>query len=365
MRRRIRWLGKVRRRQFAFLCELTISTSNWQQPLLAKVALSADEIAQPKSVDRVGSYFVGAPDPLGGEYAALRSVERHFQRLNDSRLFTVRVLDSLFEGRGLLLEKVDAQPLTHLLKSASRLGRWHASPRLLDAVHSAGVCLRSFHQLPIAQRRKERGVTKHDFLAWVDAGQEFLAADSFSRSFFQVVGPRLRDAAEHILPDQLPIGPVHDDFAPRNVLLAADGRVAVIDMLEQWTGCIWEDISHFLVAIGANKLQSISGGRAFAEGSINGIQEYFLRGYYGNQAIPLAAIAVYESQATLTKWAAWIYRTRNDKGWRAALRRTPLGNPCRWYAKYVEQCLRRAEQACEEILQSTEMPPQFSAEGAP
>ena len=136
-------------------------------------------------------------------------------------------------------------------------------------------------------------------------------------------------------------------------------------MLEQWTGCIWEDISHFLVAIGANKLQSISGGRAFAEGSINGIRESFLRGYYGNQAIPLAALAVYESQATLTKWAAWIYRTRNGKGWRAALRRTPLGNPCRWYAKYVEKCLRRAEQACEETLESTEMPPQFSAEEAP
>jgi Ser/Thr protein kinase RdoA (MazF antagonist) len=346
------------------LCELEIGTATWSQPLIAKVALQAGASGPCNELDKIRSYFVGSPDPPAGEYTALVALARHVDRLDDPRLFAVRVLDSLLDDQVLLMEKATARSLSHLLKSASRLHGGKPSPGLLEACRRAGSGLRIFHAMPVGRQRHDRGTTRQDFLAWLEANDQFVQHDPFSREFFHRICPEVRSAAGQLLPDQLPSGPLHDDFAPRNVLVDAAGRVALIDMLEEWIGCTWQDVAHFLVAIETNKLQSLSGGRLFPSATIQNLREAFLVGYYGDDAIPRAALAVFECQLALTKWAAAVHRLRTASGLRAVLDRRRLALSLRWYARYIERCLGLARQASTTGAPAAEAEPACSAGGA-
>ena len=357
-------LVKARPRQFSMLCELTIGTADWSQSLIAKVALQAGETWPWYETDKTQSYFVGSPDPPAGEYTALVAFARHVDQQDDPRFFAVRVLDSLLDDQVLLMEKADARPLSQLLKSASRLHVGKASTELLEAHRAAGNCLRMFHAMPAGHLRHDRGTTKQEFLDWLDAGEQYVQHDPFSREFFLRICPEVYRAARQLLPDQLPSGPLHDDFAPRNVLVDDAGRVALIDMLEEWTGCTWQDVAHFLVAIETNKLQSLSGGRLFTSPTMHHLREAFLVGYYGDDAIPRPALALFESQLALTKWAAAVHRLRTAGGWRGVLKRRQLALSLRWYAKYIERCLARARQPSANDAASAEPELELSAGGA-
>lgn len=335
--------GQVRRRQFAELCTLEIEAAGGVKRILAKAALPSN--GQCVSVSDVSTRFLATPDPLRSEFNALTSLSDHLADNGDSRFFSVRVLDSILEDRVLLLEFVDARSLARMLPSASRLGRNRNRPALREAIHRTGACLKAFHAMETGPQRRLRGAAKEEFLEWVEAGRELVESHAFSRNFFRAACPRLLALAERWLPETLPIGPVHDDFAPRNVLVNACGQVALIDMLEEWNGCVWEDVAHFLFSLGANKPQAFTSGRFFAPAVMDEFRAAFLSGYFGDERIPIAEILLYESQVTLSTWAAQWRRAADASGWRGVVQRRKLAVSIRWYAQQVKRCLAQLE-AC-------------------
>lgn len=335
--------GQVRRRQFAELCVLEIEAAGSVKRIMAKAALPSN--GQCMSASDVSSRFLATPDPLRSEYNALTSLSDHLVAHGDPRFFSVRVLDSIFQDRVLLLEFVDAHSLARMLPAASRIGRNRNRPALREAIHRTGACLKAFHAMETGTERRPRGAAKGDFMEWVEAGQELVENHSFSRDYFRAACPRLLALAEQKLPEDLPIGPVHDDFAPRNVLVNPLGQVALIDMLQEWNGCVWEDVAHFLFSLGANKAQAFTAGRFFARSVMDEFRAAFLSGYFGDERIPIAEILLYESQVTLSTWAAQWRRAADASGWRGAVQRRKLAVSIRWYARQVDRCLDQVE-AC-------------------
>ena len=160
--------------------------------------------------------------------------EKHVAQRGDRRLFPVRVLDSILDDHVLLLEHVDAKPLSQMLLGASRARGGRVTASLSETMHRAGVLLRNFHEQPSSPNRQARGTTKDDFLAWIDMAGRLASQHPYGERVFQAHGPRLMELADQLLPTDLPIAPIHDDFAPRNVLVDPSQRVGIIDALEQW-----------------------------------------------------------------------------------------------------------------------------------
>jgi aminoglycoside phosphotransferase (APT) family kinase protein len=257
----------------------------------------------------------------------------------DSRIFAVRVLASLCHDQVLLMERVSCAPLTKFLVSASRLGRARCSAQLLLLMEHAGAALRAVHRMPPGAMRRIRGATRADFLAWLDVTGEFFREDVSAYNSYRRFAARMRRAAGQLLDETLPCGPQHNDFAPRNVLVDEENRVAVIDMLDEWHGCVWEDVAHFLVSLAANKAQALSGGWFFPQTSLDEMRLAFLRGYDPQGRVDDRVIRLYEAQISLTKWAAALQQQRQRRGWSKLLRSCPQMLGARCYARYAARNL--------------------------
>lgn len=356
--------GFVRPRQFSHLFELKLVSAQRSHRILAKIALPPENFSADASADDVRSYFLPTPDAWGAEYQVLSAFARRVASARDDRFFAVRVLDSILDDQALILEFAAARPLTTLVKSAARRSANASLPELMDATTRTGACLRLFHGMEVGGQRQIRGATKDEFLAWVDATESFVGGDESTRSFFRRMTNRMHRLVEELLPHELPAGPLHDDFAPRNVLVDAEGRVAIIDMLEEWAGCIWTDIARFLVSIGANKGQAISRGRMFSQRQVDNIRQALLTGYYGDDAIPLSQISLYECQTTLTQWAAMLHGVQGRTFWKRALKRAQLAASAKWYAQYSEACLSRAESLADSDAAGVRSASPFAVGGA-
>ena len=100
----------------------------------------------------------------------------------------------------------------------------------------------------------------------------------------------VRNAARTALPNDLPLGTGHGDFAPRNILVGPDNQIAVLDTVSRWQVPVYEDVAGFLVALKASKSQ-VYGRRWLYDTRV--LQDYehrFLLGYFGQHALPVAAI---------------------------------------------------------------------------
>ncbi len=109
-----------------------------------------------------------------------------------------------------------------------------------------------------------------------------------------------------MLPELLPVGLGHGDYAPRNILIGPGARVTVLDTFAKWRVPIYEDIGFFLTQLESCFPQVISQGLAFSSEQLAVYERAFLKGYFGEEPLPYPSIRLYEVLALLDKWSSTI-----------------------------------------------------------
>jgi hypothetical protein len=263
--------------------------------------------AGPAAADRIADRprRAAPPDPRRKpelEFNALTLIHHTFAQLADPRFGTVAPLALLRRHRALVMLKVPEPRLSAVLLRG-RLGR--AAPDLAaTALRNAGAWLATYHRLDAPPHTATRHATRAEFAAYVCDLADYLARDPRNRGFVERVRDRVVAAAGDVLPEQLPLGLGHGDFAPRNVLVGAGGRVTVIDTLARWRAPVYDDLGDFLFALRAPKAQVYALGHLLPPGVRAAREAEFLGGYFGAAEVPVRALRLFEAQAALERLAS-------------------------------------------------------------
>ena len=275
------------------------------------------------------------------EYEALSVLHDHIHELQDPRFAAVPVYGTLPEERAIVMEFVARPALRDLLGFPLpwRRAALNGAPDPALLFRNAGAWLRMFHELERPEPLTTRHVRREEFVDFNREVTGFLARVVGPPSFFRRVAARVETAARSVLPEMLPAGLAHGDYALRNVLAGPEGAVTVIDTKAAWRTAIYEDIGYFLTDLKCNTVQVMSAGKALGS-RISLYERAFIEGYFGG-TVPLAAIRLYGIQACLDKWAAIAARTKRAETLRS---RTLLGLRLRvtshHFRKVIEAGLR-------------------------
>ncbi|HEX6248376.1 MAG TPA: hypothetical protein VFZ64_10935 [Nocardioidaceae bacterium] len=257
------------------------------------------------------------------EYAGLRAVHAIFGNGPDPRFATVRPLARLVAENTILMEYVDARTVRQLLTGQSRLlapttRRVGGDPIPWAAV---GVWLRRFHDRMPLEEHPPRQSTRDEVVDRFHAYDDFLAGRLGARRFGGL-GRAGAELAADVLPERLPLAVGHGDFAPRNAFVLDSGRVAVFDPLPRWAVPTYEDLARFVVGVRLLGIQLYSGGAAFSPYRMARWTDALVRGYFGDEPRPSAALRCYELLVMLDKWSALL--DARGAGPRARLRAASL-----------------------------------------
>ncbi len=229
------------------------------------------------------------------EYDALLAIERRFDADTTGRFAALRPLDHWADDAALVMEEVPHPSLKSLLSPSWR-PRGLKPTALTAVMNNAGAWLRAFHELPPPASSRPRHTQPRDLVGFVTRLVDYLegprehggltARRSSQGSGWH--GRLLRHALGHVrrfaavrLPEELPLGLGHGDFAPRNLFVLPGGRVAGFDTLARWQPPIYEDLGDFLadvwtwtawpfrVGSSARQMRELEGG--------------FLRGYFARR----------------------------------------------------------------------------------
>jgi hypothetical protein len=303
-----------RNRPNSVLCEFVASTDAGDQRLLVKFARqrpAAAPSAYGAANGRPRLYPMPDSDrKTEHEYSALSRIRDHFARLDDSRFGVVRPLDYLREQRALVMEHVPHRSLSHRLTKSTRFSIRRTD--LDTAIRNAGAWLRVYHELPGLAHTRERHETRTDFLRSLCEFSDFLAAAHRNAGWFEPITAQVKSLAESVLPESLPLGMSHGDYAPRNIFLGPGEQVIVFDTLARWRAPIYEDIAHFLIALKLARAQVYSLGLAFSAKTLARYEREFLRGYFQDDRIPLDAIRLFEKLVLMDRWASLIQQYRQS-----------------------------------------------------
>lgn len=243
------------------------------------------------------------------ELAALRMIEARLVEVGDPNLVAVRPLGLLPESSAVVMEAFEGEPLhRHLMRGPFQPG---ATRRPTTLARTAGRWLRILHDTP-PTTQQVRQAARSDLAAAFASYGSFLAATRGTNELDPLVAAGI-DAVWR-LPDPLPLVITHGDFAPRNILVDATGRLAVIDLLARWQAPAYEDVAAFLVALHTSRANAVTRGVLFGP-TFERLEPAFLAGYYGSEPVPRHAIGVYELLLVLDKWAARTSR-RTPRGLR-------------------------------------------------
>jgi len=212
------------------------------------------------------------------EYLGLKAAEERFSALQDPRFAVLRAIDHLPAERAFLMEDVPYPTLRDLLAGPARLtpsGR----RRIATALANAGAWLREFHALeagdadapPLRASAAEVEAALHE-------QAEFALRHGGGGSVERDTARAVAAIADGALPDPLPLGLWHADFAPRNVFVTPAGAVAGFDMAARRRAPVYEDIAYFVMNL----------RRVHSRGA-----HRFLAGYFGAGPVPERALAVF------------------------------------------------------------------------
>jgi hypothetical protein len=238
------------------------------------------------------------------ELETLRAIERQLLELDSGPLRSLTVLDFIDDLDAIVMEKRSEPTLKRLLKDNARFRPWVKRRDLDSAFRNTGAWLRAFHAIPDLAHTQRRLDTRDHFVESIARFCDFLSAQTKDSGFFDGLAERIGALAERNLSPELALGLGHGDLAPRNVLVAADSGVRVLDTRGAWRVPIYEDLAYFLVAVHTNRLQSYSMGMAFDKTMLARYCETFLTGYFGGDDVPRPAIRLFELQALLDKWSS-------------------------------------------------------------
>jgi Ser/Thr protein kinase RdoA (MazF antagonist) len=133
---------------------------------------------------------------------------------------------------------------------------------------------------------------------------DFLARITGDRPYFAEVRRAADRAIEAgALAEPLPLGLVHGDFAPRNVFVGPDGRVAGFDMAARRYAPTYEDVAYFCMSLRSGTARLAVRWLASRPPRPSRHADLFLAGYFGEAAVPHRAIAVFVLLVTLDNWA--------------------------------------------------------------
>lgn len=249
------------------------------------------------------------------EYLALATIEKHLSSNKDDRFAAVRMLDLLPDGSALVMEKAKGRSLRQWLLDASRFSLRGADREALGrALVNAGAWLKRFHQLPPLTHTQQRCVHRDEFLCSVE---EFIGYLSGHRiRFCEQLRSDVAKLAHDVLPESLPRGLSHGDYAPWNILSEPCGRIRIIDTLARWQSPVYEDLAKFLFGMKLSQQQVWTMGHAYNSQQMAWFEQQFLEGYFNDEPIPYAQIRLFECQTILERWVAFVYASRNAVGWR-------------------------------------------------
>jgi len=342
-----------RTRVNSVLCAFVVATDAGAQRLVVKFARSRTaETADVNGTANSRPRLFPMPDAEAKtelEYSALTRIYDHFADLNDSRFGVLRPLDYLRDQRALVMEHVRHPSLSRMFTKNCRFSLRRMN--LETAFRNAGAWLREYHQLPGLDHTRERHESRANFVQSFGQFADFLAASHASTRWIRDIAAHLESQADSMLPDMLPLGMSHGDYAPRNIFIGPGEQVIVFDTLARWRAPIYEDIAHFLVAMKLARPQVYSLGLAFGEATLARYETEFLHGYFEDDEIPLGAIRLFEKLVLMDKWSSLVHQHRRSTGvsrlvrlcvlslWSRGLRRQlsqPISAPARLFGSRSE-----------------------------
>src|SRR5215207_2546562 len=258
-------------------------------------------------------------------YTALTTMYDYFTGLDNKQLGAIRVLDYLPQYHAVLTEESSDPKLQRLFLSESRLRSPFTHTELTAAFQNVGVWLHMYHTMPKKEDVQVRHKHREDYIEAVTQLTDFLARSWGHESFFKQTASIIIKTAREILPESLPLGLGHGDYAMRNILIGPNARVTVLDTFAKWRTPIYEDIGYFLNGLKMAYPQVISQGLLFRSSQLDAYEQAFLKGYFGSRTIPYPIIQLYEILALLDKWASLLmhYHRRGAKlktfGWAKAM----------------------------------------------
>lgn len=239
------------------------------------------------------------------EYMALKSIGAHFQGLNDRRFGVIELLDYIPDTNTIIMEENGNPSLrtlfgrTNLLYKALKI-----SPKMHGAFYNAGAWLKSFSSISPDAGIRSRCPRVDDFKDSIVNYSAFLARTSGNKDYFQRIRDITLAAANEHLPDPLPLGLGHGDYAMRNILVGTGDCVTVLDTRANFKVPIYEDIAYFLVHMETNKLQLMTQGIVTRARFLDELKQAFLSGYFEKAAIPSRELSLFQIQLFLDSWSA-------------------------------------------------------------
>jgi len=249
------------------------------------------------------------------QYTALSNIHEYFTSLDNRQLGAIRVLDYLPEYHAVFTEESSDPKLQRLFLRESRLRSPFTHTELTTAFQNVGIWLHMYHTMPKREDVQVRHQDRDDYIEAIIKLTDFLAKAWGDKAFFTQTASIIINNAREILPESLPLGLGHGDYAMRNILIGPNARVAVLDTFAKWRTPIYEDIGYFLNGLKTSYLQVISHGLLFSSSQLRTYEHAFLKGYFGSRSIPYPAIRLYEILALLDKWSSVLmhYHRRSTK----------------------------------------------------
>lgn len=278
------------------------------------------------------------------QYRGLKLMHERLSTVHDSRFGTIRPLDFIRDRRVMIMEHVGEPTISDVMRSAARLSI-PSSPRALPTLMSnAGAWLRVYHELEYGTRLTMHGATREHFVEAIATFADYLHAAGGDRSFFRSLTNKVEASAESAIPDLLPLGLSHGDYAPRNVFAGRGNRITGFDALPRFRAPIYADLGRFIMGLRSAGLQVISLGLAYQSHRLEDYERSFLAGYFATKAPPLRAIGLYQLLILLDKWSALTSRSRPKRiRYRLEMAaRGPLSH--RHFRKEAERLLKSLEE---------------------
>lgn len=243
------------------------------------------------------------------QYSALRTIYDYFTSLDKKYLGAIRVLDYLPQYYAIFTEESNDPGLRQLFFRVNRLHSPFSYGELSPAFQNVGTWLNAYHAMPKKEDVKFRHQHRNDYVESITKLTEFLAKTLGDELFFQKLAAIITNKGREVLPESLPLGLGHGDFALRNILVGQNARVTALDTFAKWRTPIYEDIGYFLNDLKMSYPQVISHGLAFSSNQLAIYERAFLTGYFDQKPVPYLSIRLYEILALLDKWSSTIARS--------------------------------------------------------
>ncbi len=317
----------IERRPWSFLLRF---------PVVSAAGCTARVVVKVPRSPEVESFALAATEPRAPdavrEYETLVAIWESVAGSDVKEFRAVRPLSFLEPWNAFAMEEVEGRNLKQMAERWQVVtGARAAWDRLERGYHRAGSWLALFHdRLGGAEDRQlDRAQLR-------EAAAEVLG-DLERASARQVETASLREALDgHI--DALSatcdrVAVLHGDFAPRNMLLGTDGRIAAVDTRRTVSGSVYADVASMATDLSTVPLQVLTHGAAYRETIVRRCTGALLRGYFGARPYDPQLLAIHCGLSIILH--RWIYYEE-----RMARRRLPAAAR-RALAAWVRRYLRR------------------------